>query len=38
MVRRIWEMPNDGFQSFFRVLTHISPDDDTLGWKSLVTK
>lgn len=27
-----------GLQSFFRVLTQISPDGETLGWKILVKK
>ncbi len=26
-----------GFQSFFNVLTQISPEADTLGWKILVS-
>lgn len=29
-------MPYVDFQSFFSVLTQISPDEDTLGWKILV--
>lgn len=31
-------IPCVGSQSFFKVLTHISPEDETLGWKSLVRK
>jgi hypothetical protein len=27
-----------GFQSFFNVLTQISPFSETLGWKILVMK
>lgn len=31
-------MPKSGFQSFFKVLTQISPFGATLGWKILVKK
>ena len=33
-----WHRVCSGFQSFFRVLTQISPAGDTLGWKILVRK
>lgn len=38
MVRRMCLIPRSGFQSFFRVLTHISPLLATFGWKILVRK
>lgn len=31
-------IPKSGFQSFFKVLTQISPCCETLGWKILVKK
>lgn len=31
-------MPKSGFQSFFKVLTQISPFGATFGWKILVKK
>jgi len=31
-------MPRSGFQSFFKVLTQISPCGDTFGWNILVRK
>lgn len=31
-------IPKSGFQSFFKVLTHISPLLATFGWKILVRK
>ena len=36
--RRTCSMPWEGFQSFLRVLTQISPFSATLGWKILVKK
>ena len=36
--RRTCSTPYSGFQSFFKVLTQISPDEGaTFGWKILVT-
>lgn len=32
----MWAIPKDDCQSFFKVLTQISPADDTFGWKILV--
>jgi hypothetical protein len=38
LTRRTWRSPRVGFQSFFRVFTHISPFFAIFGWKILVTK
>ena len=38
MVMRMCLIPRSGFQSFFRVLTQISPVGPTLGWNILVRK
>jgi len=36
--RMLWMDQAAGFQSFFRMFTHISPFSDTLGWKILPRK
>lgn len=38
LTRRICLIPKSGFQSLFKVLTHISPLLATFGWKILVRK
>lgn len=38
MTRRMCESVCAGCQSFLRVLTQISPEGPTFGWKSLVPK
>jgi hypothetical protein len=35
-VTRMWAMPYEGFQSFFNVLTQISPEPETFGWNIFV--